>query len=104
MGAPAISGAELERQLAEGLAERFPGEGGRPRREQETAVYRAAQLEAMGEARLRATLKTVHDDDVVLALSPEDLKAQVPGYETRRALVALVGTYGEYCWVSSNLI
>jgi hypothetical protein len=64
VGAPAISGAELERQLAEGLAERFPGEGGRPRREQETAVYRAAQLEAMGEARLRATLKTVHDDDV----------------------------------------
>jgi len=32
---------------------------------------------------------TMHDsDDVFLALSPEDLKAQVPGYDTRRALIA----------------
>ena len=32
---------------------------------------------------------SVHDnDDVFLALSPEELLAQVPGYETRRALIA----------------
>jgi hypothetical protein len=48
---------------------------------------------------------TVHDDDdVVMAVAPEDLKAQVPGYETRRALVALVGTYGDYFERAGNLL
>lgn len=36
----------------------------------------------------RAAYSMYDEDDVFIALRPEDLKSQVPGYDTRRALIA----------------